>query len=377
MQQKIYFDKWAIGNQLGKGGQGTTFEAYDINETSGTKYALKKLNFDDLDDSHSIEKKKRRFENEIKAVKLFNHPNIVKLVDFNLETDDPYMVSEFCEGGELTFEKISKLSNVEKLTLFSSICGAIGYAHKNDPQIIHRDIKPANILLKKDKKTPAVADFGICLNTQDGLERLTSILESVGPKKFIAPELADGKADEVTPSSDVYSLGKLLYWMFAGKVMNRENFSNAPWDLRSKKNPDHTFHFLYEIFEDSIVEDPQKRYSDANVLKKVVDEFIEYIKYDARYLDKTISQRCVFCKEGFYTKFEDPVMEGTYPDQTLNYKSSRKFGFYYKDAKSESNYFDGRFAEVAEKQDYPKILYMECTNCGNLQIFRLNKTNWK
>ena len=84
--------------------------------------------------------------------------------------------------------------------MFKAICDGVAHAHANG--VTHRDVKPDNIFLRSDRR-PVVGDFGICF--LEGAERLTQTGEWLGARGFICPE-SEGKADEVRPSCDVYSL---------------------------------------------------------------------------------------------------------------------------------------------------------------------------
>lgn len=350
MTDKIYDKRWKVINPekpLGKGGQGITYLVEDL-ENDNKIYVLKRLK-----DKNRIE----RFRTEIDTIKNFNHPNIIKYQHSNLETAKPYHVTEYCAGGELTFEKVFKLSTIEKLSLFSTICKAIGYAHANKPKsIIHRDIKPANILLRQDERIPIITDFGICFNTEEGLERLTETMEQAGARFYMAPELANGRTSEITPRCDVYSLGKLLYWIFKGRIFDREDFIyDNENDLRNLSDIDPSMHFIYEIFEKTIKYNPNDRFSNANELAKEIDKTSEIISKDGHYLDINTPQKCMFCANGKYAVFAVPT-------DTYGKIGNISDPFHYFQNKSD------------------KAFCLVCENCGNIQFFTLTNTkqnSWK
>ena len=282
MGKELFGDKWKIVNTIGEGGQGQVFKVEDTKNENNI-YVLKKLkNVNRID----------RFKSEIETIEKLIHPNIVNLIDFDLDNIKPYLVTDYCEGGELTFDKVSKLSAIERLKLFSTICNAIGYAHKRG--IVHRDIKPANILLQADEKIPVVTDFGICFNTVEGLERLTETSEQAGSRFYMPPELADGRSEDVTPKADVYSLGKVLYWMFKGSIFDREETNDQKkyylpkWDLRNLPEFADSIHFIYEIFDQTISENPIDRLDDANQLSEAVEKIISILHNNGRFLDADI-----------------------------------------------------------------------------------------
>lgn len=264
---QLYGNRWKVKESLGEGGQAHTILVYDVNDEEKKIFVLKRL---------KNLKRLRRFENEVNACLAFSHPNILKIEDKNLQDDPPYFVAEYCSGGPLNFEAISGLTLVERLRLFSAICHGVGYAHSKG--IIHRDLKPDNIFLREDM-TPVVGDFGLCFITESG-NRVTMVDEQVGSRWYMAPELAHGMADEVRPASDVYSLGKVLYWMLAGRIFDREAYRTPQFDL-TKEQTDPDYFFIYDLFDKMIVEDPKKRLANANEVTDAVGVIIKRIEMRA------------------------------------------------------------------------------------------------
>jgi eukaryotic-like serine/threonine-protein kinase len=155
-----------------------------------------------------------RFAREVAALRALSHPNVVRYIDADLSGPKPYLVMEYCEGRSLADVEHRLVGDpLAALDLFVQICDGVAAAHERG--IVHRDLKPANVLLRGTSGQAVVADFGIVYLADN--ERLTATAEAVGARHFIAPELADGRSDSVDPRSDVYSLGKLLYWLLAGR----------------------------------------------------------------------------------------------------------------------------------------------------------------
>lgn len=220
----------------------------------------------------------------------------------------PYYVAEHCEKGDLGKWDPAQTSLLEKLRMFRQISDAVSAAHRAG--IIHRDLKPFNILARSDGSV-VVGDFGLCINQNDIDDRLTALNEPVGPRNYIAPELEDGRIEDPEPSADVYSLGKLLYFLITARSFSREKHRNPPFDLI---HPDHGtvevgLYFVYELLDKMIVADPKGRYKNAVELCKEVDQVIMKIELNANVLDLNVPQRCLYCREGEYRP-----MRGSPPD---------------------------------------------------------------
>jgi serine/threonine protein kinase len=158
----------------------------------------------------------------VEAVKTLSHPNVVKLLDHSALDAAPgddarqYLVMPHAKGGDLAKvmgRYAGKLDDV--LTVAKQIALALQAAHAAG--IIHRDVKPENILFPGDGHAIWVSDFGICL-IQAREQRNTADGEVVGPAVFMAPELEGGGQFKVTPDVDIYSLGKVVYFMITGGI---------------------------------------------------------------------------------------------------------------------------------------------------------------
>jgi serine/threonine protein kinase len=189
---------------------------------------------------------------------------------------------------------------LEKLLLFRKICSAVAAAHTNAKPIVHRDLKPKNILIRGDGSI-AVGDFGLCLHLGEQ-ERHTETQEAVGPRYFMAPELEDGRQDDVTPAADVYSLGKVLYFLLSGKSFAREKHREKQYDLTRSEtgSPERDMQFIYEFLDKTIVEQPKERIQDGGALIAALDCVIRKTVMNAHVLDLKAKQHCLFCVEGEY-----------------------------------------------------------------------------
>lgn len=166
---------------------------------------------------------RRRFAREAKTVARLHHPHILPLIEFGDEQGVLYLVMPFIEGGTLTGYLRRHLPDVHEVSaIFLQLLEAVEYAH--DEGLIHRDIKSSNVLLESRRNGPPyayLADFGLVRTIQQAeLESSyagTPIpLDQVpGTPQYMAPEQTLGI---VTPSTDIYALGVLLYQMLTGEL---------------------------------------------------------------------------------------------------------------------------------------------------------------
>ena len=159
----------------------------------------------------------RRFRMERQILAALDHPHIARLVDGGV-TDDglPYFGMEHVEGQPLLeYCDGRRLSITKRLELFLDVCGAVQFAHQN--LVVHRDLKPANILVTADGKVKLL-DFGIAklLNPElagEVIEKTGSMMRLMTPD-YASPEQIRG--EPITTSTDVYSLGVILYELLTG-----------------------------------------------------------------------------------------------------------------------------------------------------------------
>jgi len=243
-----------------------------------------------------------RFVSEIKALRALRHPGILHITDDGIQDGKPYYIAEYCGNGDLSKRNLNGVTTLEKLLLFRQICSAVAAAHA--AKIVHRDIKPSNILVRTDSSI-AVGDFGLCLHL-DAEERLTITEEAVGARYYMAPEMEDGRRDEVTPVADVYSLGKILYFLFTGRSFSREKHRDPSYDLTHpfEGQPENGIQFVYEILDKSIVENPKSRFENASMLITAVDGAIHRVVLNAHVLNLSAKQPCLYCVDGEYQQLQ-------------------------------------------------------------------------
>src|SRR5579864_6064824 len=195
---------------LGEGGMGVVYlaERSDL----GSQVAVKVLR-----DAWLSPARRERFAAEQRTLAQLNHPSIARLYDADvLDDGTPWFVMEYVDGSPLThFCRNAGCSVEQRLQLFRSVCEAVQHAHGH--AVIHRDLKPSNILVKKDGSV-RLLDFGIAKQIENldlQVDQTMTWLRMMTPA-YASPEQVRG--DRVGISTDVYSLGVILYELLTGQL---------------------------------------------------------------------------------------------------------------------------------------------------------------
>ena len=211
------FGRYHILRPVGEGGMGTVYLA-EQREPIRRCVALKvvKLGMDTV-------QVLARFANERQALAIMDHPNIARIYDAGATPKGrPYFVMEYIEGAPITqYCNSRRMTIAHRLELFLAVCSGVQHAHQKG--VIHRDLKPSNVLVMEQEGAPVpkVIDFGIAKATdQWAVENtlLTQFGQMVGTPEYASPEQAEVMTGDVDETSDVYSLGVLLYELLIGTV---------------------------------------------------------------------------------------------------------------------------------------------------------------
>ncbi len=202
------FGNYEIIREIGHGGMGTVFLAERIDGEFEQTVALKLVR-QSIADTAIIE----RFRQERQILANLGHPNIAALLDGGIsDKGEPFIAMEYVEGLPLNeYADTKQLSVPDRLRLFLKVCAAVAFAHRN--LVVHRDIKPSNILVGENGE-PKLLDFGLAKAFDDGTNNTQTAVFAFTPA-YASPEQILGKP--ISTSSDIYSLGVVLYELLTGK----------------------------------------------------------------------------------------------------------------------------------------------------------------
>jgi serine/threonine protein kinase len=217
---------YQILEQIGEGGMGAVYRAVRADGMYDKQVAIKLIR-----GGFSSDFFVSRFRNERQILAALEHPNIARLLDGGINDEGvPYLVLEFVAGTSIDeYCDRHDVSIPDRLKLFRTVCSAVQYAHQN--LVVHRDLKPGNILVNEDG-VPKLLDFGVAKimdphHQETGADRTLTVMRLMTPD-FASPEQVRG--DPITTSSDIYSLGVILYLLLAGRRPYRMS-GTAPHEI--------------------------------------------------------------------------------------------------------------------------------------------------
>jgi serine/threonine protein kinase len=215
--------KYELIAEIAKGGMGSIYRARD--RESGAIVAVKIM----PPHMAANEVLLKRFEQEFKAARRLEHPNIVRALDFSDDRSSPYLVMEFVEGESLgqKLEREGRMPEADAIRIIAQVAQGLHRAHKQG--MVHRDVKPDNVLIRIDG-VAKLADLGLVKETETDLN-LTKTGRGLGTPHFMAPEqFRNAKGADIR--CDIYSLGATLYQMVTGELPFK---SSGPLDAWMKK----------------------------------------------------------------------------------------------------------------------------------------------
>ncbi len=201
---------------LGEGGMGVVYLAEQETPVH-RKVALKLVKA-----GRNVASILRRFETERDTLARLDHPNIARIYDAGVsEQGHPFVVMEYIHGVPLTrYCDQAHLPVRARIELLLGVCDGVQHAHQR--ATIHRDLKPSNVLVTEveARPTPKVIDFGLAKFTEPGhdISELTRAGDFLGTPAYMSPEQAAGAVDDVDTTTDVYSLGAMLFELLTGSL---------------------------------------------------------------------------------------------------------------------------------------------------------------
>src|SRR5256884_4292493 len=202
----VFDGRYRIVRKLGTGGMADVYLAED--QELGRRVAIKILNDRHAADDSFVE----RFRREAKNAAGLSHPNIVSVYDRGTAEGTYYIAMEYLDGRSLKELIVSRGPAPVKTSVeyARQILAAVGFAPRHG--IVHRDIKPHNVLVGPEGRLK-VTDFGIA---RSGASQMTEVGSIIGTAQYLSPEQARGAP--VDQTSDLYSLGVVLYELLTGQV---------------------------------------------------------------------------------------------------------------------------------------------------------------
>lgn len=202
------FGDYELLEQIGQGGMGVVYRARQAGLER--EVAVKLLSAGPWASPEFI----ARFQREAQAAARMQHPNIVAIHETGVHGDLNFFSMQLVHGGSLANQLAAcgPMAPIAAAQLLRTVAEAVDYAHRLD--VLHLDIKPGNVLIG-DNGQPQVADFGLARR----IGELISVdrLEVSGTPSYMSPEQVEGRTMDLSPATDIYGLGALLYECLTGK----------------------------------------------------------------------------------------------------------------------------------------------------------------
>ena len=279
--------RYEVREHIATGGMASVFKTWDHRVERFV--AMKVLRSLDKNDLRAVE----RFRREARAAAALAHPNAVTIYDFIEELGQYFLVMEYIHGPTLKKEIIERrhLHALETLEIASQVCAVLQVAHTRG--FIHRDIKPQNIMLVSSNMTTTgigtllvkLTDFGIVRVAEDA--GLTNSGIVLGTADYLSPEQARG--EKLTASSDLYSLGVVMFEMLAGRPpfigptavsIAMQHASTYPPTLRQFNA--NVPPALEQIVVKALAKEPEDRFLSAAEMQQALHQCVRDLRRQAR-----------------------------------------------------------------------------------------------
>ncbi len=258
--------KYVIINKIGKGSTGMVYLSHDPYYRRDV--AIKVYNIEEDADADRARVSRKMFFNEAHMVGMLQHPNIMPIYDAGEEDGKYYVVTEHIQGARTlaAYCRPDNLLRVDDVVETIYKCAkALHYAHGRG--VIHRDIKPSNVMLTIDNDV-RIIDFGIAICADADISRIEGI---AGSPSYMSPEQV--QSEDLTHSSDIYSLGAVLYELLTGfRPFRADNLSKLLHQIvYATPPPIHTYRDdlpeeLEHVVAMTMQKEPGKRCANGNAL---------------------------------------------------------------------------------------------------------------
>jgi eukaryotic-like serine/threonine-protein kinase len=209
--QTLQNGKYTLDQELGRGGFGITYKA--THHYLGQVVVIKTLN-EFIRQSTNFAEFKRKFQDEGRRLALCSHPSIVRVIDFFVEEDLPYLVMDYIPGKSLDAVVLpdNPLPEATAVHYIRQVGEALKVVHRNG--LLHRDVKPQNLILRDDNQQIVLIDFGTAREFSPGVVQTHTNLISAG----YAPIEQYLSKEKWTPATDVYGLAATLYTLLTAQI---------------------------------------------------------------------------------------------------------------------------------------------------------------
>lgn len=315
--------------------------------------ALKVLH--NSDESKQLDKQLGRMKDEIRALRALSHPNVVRVLDENL--DERWFVTEYFPEGPFSLPRHRsryKGGFLDALLAFRPLVEGVAALH--DKQLVHRDIKPENVFVSPERGL-VLGDFGLVFFADEERARLSETFENVGSRDWMPGWAMSVRLEQVRPNFDVFSLGKLLWSMIAGGTKLQLWYIHEPkFELERLFPNDQDVRWARVILDKCVVEKEKDCLPDAAALLNEVDRVIAGIRHHHSLLVPSSGISCRFCGIGKYEPYAsyDGGIHGGVPE-----------------LKSGSHRANPASAHLGIMQGpNVNIRTLRCTHCGHLEWFQ-------
>ena len=248
-------------------------------------------------DARDSERAEARLKIEIKAMSEIKHPNLLAILDY--DPDAKWFVSEFHPKRTLVENKnIYTGKFISALKAFRPLVEGVSELHKNG--YVHRDIKPQNVFISSNNNL-ILGGFGLVFFIDDQHTRISKTWENVGSHDWMPPWAMRMRIEDIKPTFDVFSLGKLLWAMVSDTpILQLWYFDKPHFNLEKKFPSTPSIRLANQLFKKCIVENEEDCLKNAMALLREVDNVLSIIDMNADVIGDRVTRTCKVCGIGRY-----------------------------------------------------------------------------